>query len=161
MMKTIELPMENLAEIISLQMKRGGSATIKVKGSSMMPMLHHGISTVRLKTPGKSLKKGDVILYRRENGRYVLHRIIAVKSGENYLCCGDNCRETETVLQNQVFGVVCAFTRKGSEHTVEELPYQCYVWMMVHSMPVRGLLIRLRRMAGRCLHRKRSEKGNR
>lgn len=158
MMKTIELPMEDLAGIISLQMEHGGSATIKVKGSSMMPMLHHRISTVRLMAPEKPPKKGDVILYRRENGRYVLHRIVAVKSTEGFLCCGDNCRETEIVLPEQILGVVCAFTRKGSEHTVEELPYRCYTWLMVHSMPVRGMLIKLRRTAGRCLHRNRRGK---
>jgi hypothetical protein len=34
-------------------------------------------------------KKYDVIFYRRENGQYVLHRIIKIKK-DGYVCRGDN-----------------------------------------------------------------------
>ena len=38
--------------------------------------------------------KNDIILYRRENGKYVLHRIVKIK-GNDLLLCGDNQSDIE------------------------------------------------------------------
>ena len=88
------LPMEEISELLLLQMQNGGRGKLTVTGYSMMPMLHNGRDSVELTLPQGPCRKGDVILYRREDGRIILHRIIAM-DGENYICCGDNSPKGE------------------------------------------------------------------
>ena len=53
------LPMEALAELICLQTENGGTATLTVTGSSMMPMLHHQRDAVMLIQKAARQKKGE------------------------------------------------------------------------------------------------------
>ncbi len=82
-----EMPMGELAELIRFQLANGGVANLVVKGSSTAPMLHNGRDSVTLTPPAGPVKRGDVILYQRENGRYVLHRVIRCRE-DGLLCCG-------------------------------------------------------------------------
>lgn len=155
MFRTVEMPMQDLAELIREQISHGGTAVIMARGYSMMPMLHHERSSIWLKKPETGLKCGDVILYRRPEGRYVMHRIVKKQGADSFLCCGDNCCETEWVSGDHVLAVVSAFTRKGQQHTVEELPYRIYTWGMLRSMPFRKQILWFRRRIGRWMHGKR------
>ncbi|MBO5953037.1 MAG: S24/S26 family peptidase [Oscillospiraceae bacterium] len=147
-MQTVTIPMENLAQVLQLQLDRGGTATLTVTGSSMMPMLHSHTDTVFLVPVTASLKKKDLILYRRENGKYVLHRIVRQRSREAFICSGDNQWEPETVYAHQAIGLVNGFTRKGKRYSVEHLGYRIYVWFWVAIFPVRRPLIWMRRHLG-------------
>ena len=42
------LPMEQLAQLITLQLESGGRANLTVTGSSMLPMLRNGVDAVEL-----------------------------------------------------------------------------------------------------------------
>ena len=69
----------------------------------MLPLLRQGrdLFTVRAKKPGERLQVGDVALYRRPPGRYVLHRIVEAGEGE-YVLLGDNCvRYTARILRTE------------------------------------------------------------
>ena len=56
-----------------------GFAVVPISGTSMWPLLKEGKSQIQLVSGGtKQLKKGDVVLYRREDGTLVLHRIIKI-----------------------------------------------------------------------------------
>ena len=76
-MQTQVIPMKDLAELITLQLEKGGRAKLTVTGFSMRPMLHERRDSVVLIPVRQRQSAGDVILYLRENGQYVLHRIIA------------------------------------------------------------------------------------
>lgn len=84
-----------------------GFICIEFKGTSMLPIFKEGRDKVCIYSvkPEISLKKGDIILYKRESGLYVLHRIMAVK-GDGYVLCGDNHTTLEFgVKKSQVLGV--------------------------------------------------------
>ena len=84
-----------------------------ISGNSMNPFLVHGRDTVYLSKVKHPLKKGDMILYRRDNGAYILHRICQV-DGETYTLVGDAQTQLEPgVRQDQVLAVVNAVCRKG------------------------------------------------
>lgn len=72
------------------ELLRQGSTcvTVPVTGSSMVPFLHSG-DTVYLDAVPEMLHKGDVILYMRPNGDYVLHRICKLCSDGSLLVAGD------------------------------------------------------------------------
>lgn len=147
-MQTVTVPMEALAEVIALQLKKGGRARLTVTGSSMMPMLYHRRDSVTLVPATGQLKKGDVIFYRRENGQYVLHRIIAL-SPEGYVCSGDNQAMREPVTREQVLAVVDGFTRKGKSCKLDGFWYRMYKTAWVELFFLRPGYVAIRRRLGR------------
>lgn len=140
--------MEELAPLLRMQLENGGTARLAVTGYSMMPMLINHRDFVSLAAPEGPLKKGDIVLYLRADGRYVLHRIIDL-TGTEYTCCGDNQAEREAVRQEQILAVVTGFVRKGKYHAVDEIGYQLYTGLWVGGFRLRSPYIRLRRWLGK------------
>lgn len=129
---------EELLPLIREQIGRGGNVRIAPRGTSMMPMLRQGMDTVVLSPVPDQLRKYDIPFYRRGNGQFVLHRIVAV--GETYTCVGDNQFELEPgVGKDQMIAVVSAFTRGDREISVTSLSYQCYCRFWHYSRPARHL----------------------
>ena len=91
----------------------------------MLPMLRQGLDTVTISPVPGRLKKHDLPLYQRDDGKYILHRIIRV--GETYTCMGDNQTVKETgVRHDQMIGLVTAFTRGEKKISVENWRYRLY-----------------------------------
>ena len=111
--------------LIRESLAEGKSVRFSPKGVSMLPMLRQGQDSVVLSpVPGK-LQKYDLPLYQRQNGKYVLHRIVAV--GDTYTCLGDNQLTPERGLRHeQMVAVVTGFYRGEKYHSVTELGYRLY-----------------------------------
>lgn len=146
--------MEELAPLLAMQLGSGGAARLTVTGYSMMPMLRNHRDAVELIAPREPLRKGDIALYKRENGSYVLHRIIDVREG-TYICCGDNQAEQEPVRQEQLLALVTGFVRKGKYHGVQEWRYRLYTALWVYGFPFRRPYIIIRRWLGKQIRRKK------
>lgn len=153
-MQTRMLHMEDLSQIIDLQLSNGGRAPLIVTGCSMEPMLRHRRDSVVLIPVTGQCKKGDVIFYRRENGQYVLHRIVA-RNGCDYVCCGDNQAMREPVSHSQLIAVVEGFTRKGKRYDITSPGYRLYVFVWVELFFLRGVYIFIRRKIGSLYRRLR------
>lgn len=140
-MEVCRVPMEALYPILETQLQRG-EAQLPVTGVSMTPTIRGGRDFVRLKQMERPAKRGDILLYRRENGQFILHRV--VKGGEVLKCCGDRQLETETVRPEQALAVVSAICRKGRWFAVTSPLYRlcAAVWMI---LPLRRLALFLRR----------------
>lgn len=146
------LSMEQVAKLVQVQLSNGGVAQLNVTGYSMMPMLHHCRDQVQLATATGEEKIGDVIFYRRENGKYILHRIIAM-AADGYICCGDNQAEKEDVSRQQVIAVMTGFTRKGKTYSAKQAGYRLYTDLWVGLFCLRPAYISLRRRIGRLTHK--------
>ena len=134
--------------LIRERLVEGQSVSFSPRGTSMLPMLRQGVDSVTLSPLPKQLKKYDLPLYQRDNGQYVLHRIVGV--GETYTCIGDNQFELEPGLRpDQMIALVTAFTRDGKRIEVTALGYRlyCRVWCAIR--PVRHLWKRIRAVLGR------------
>lgn len=153
-METVIMPMESLIEVVLLQLQNGGRANLMVSGSSMMPMLRHRKDSVVLMPVSQRQKPGDVIFYRRDNGQYILHRIIRTTDG-GYVCCGDNQYEPESVEHRQLIAVVEEFTYKGKCYGVDATGYRLYTALWVGLFFLRRPYIALRRRLGRLRNRYR------
>ena len=117
--------MDELVPIFKEQLSLGKSVRFSPKGISMLPMLREGKDTVTLSAPPARLKKYDIPLYQRDNGKYVLHRVVSTKG--NYTCIGDNQFVYEpNIRPDQIIAVVTAFSRGEKEHSVRELGYRIY-----------------------------------
>lgn len=162
-LQTRIIPMEELSELIALQLESGGVARLTVTGCSMLPLLRHGKDAVELTAITGNEKKGDILLYRRKNGQFVLHRAIA-ETQTGFLCCGDNQAQKETVDRDQLLAVVCGYLRGGKHYTLRHFPYRVYTAAWVGLFPLRRYYIAIRRRLGklrsrlrRMLRRKRHE----
>ena len=148
-MEVSTIPMEELAEILSLQMASGGTARLVVTGDSMYPTFRHRKDVVFLQPVSRALKRGDLILYKRENGQYVLHRIVTKPKNGAFICCGDNQWEKEPVKAHQVIAVTNGFIRKGKPGNESDFSYRLRVGLWIFLFPVRRPLLALRRKLGR------------
>ena len=145
--KKRSIPMEELYKVVSLQLENGGRARLTVTGRSMLPLLRAYRDAVELIPVSGQQKKGTIILYRRENGQFVLHRIVALTEN-GYICCGDNEAVREPVAQEQLLAAVDGLIRKGKTVTMKNLSYRGYVALWVGLFPLRGFYIKVRRWCG-------------
>lgn len=149
-----DVPMAALSPLMEEVLARGASVELTVTGNSMYPMLRHRVSRARL-APAISLQVGDIPFYRRENGAYVLHRIVAVEHG-TYTCCGDNQWVLEPgVRPDQIIAVMTHFARKKRWTSCENVWYHAYWLLWVKIRPLRRLIFggfrRVKRKVGQLL----------
>ena len=149
-METVKIPMEELAEVLKLQLEQGGRAELIVTGSSMHPLYHSRRDKVIL-TP-RVAKKPDVILYRRDNGQYILHRIVREKK-DIFIVTGDNQWVLEEVRPDQIIAAVDGWYHKGKYHTPNELWYKLYVCFWVGFLMLRRPILALRRRCGKLVRK--------
>ena len=124
--------MEQLMPLIRECLAAGQSVRFFPKGVSMLPMLREGIDSVVLSPVPERLNQYDLPLYQRENGQYILHRII--DAGETYTCMGDNQFVPEPgIHRGQILGVVTAFYRGERKHDVQEPAYRLYCKLWYHT----------------------------
>jgi len=97
-----------------------------IHGRSMLPMLEEATDAVRLTPVTRELVPGDIPLYRRPDGTYVLHRILAVRKN-CYVIRGDNCAFLEKVPKAWVIAVTEGYFKKGDYVPVTDEGYQAYV----------------------------------
>ncbi|MBQ4618190.1 MAG: S24/S26 family peptidase [Clostridia bacterium] len=128
-------------------LKEQGFYAAAVHGVSMEPLLCNHRDTVFIE-PFDTLKKRDVVLYRRDSGQLVLHRLLS-QSGDTCIVCGDNDFVRETIRVSQILGVMTAFTRKGRTVRVTSKRYRLYSRLWNASMPTKRALHRIRRIGRR------------
>ena len=134
--QTKDVSFETLIPLIQDCLARGKNVWIYPKGTSMLPMIRQGVDKVLLSPLPDKLKKYDLPFYRRDNGQFVLHRI--VEAGETYTCLGDNQFILERcVRQEQMIAVVSAFERNGKNFSVNRLSYQLYCRFWHYTRPIR------------------------
>ncbi len=137
----------NLIEIypiIKEKIDNGGTVQLPITGKSMRPLLVWGRDTVEI-VKCDNPKKGDIIFYLRDNGQFVLHRIIGTDEN-GYILCGDNQWVKEYGIEDRhIIAVVRSITRKGKIIEVTNITYRIYsnVWMAM--MPVRKPILRFTR----------------
>lgn len=111
--KVSVLPPEILMEPLLALLDEAEYVPLVISGGSMMPFLVDGRDTVYLSRVTRPLKRGDMILYRRDSGAYVLHRIYRVEP-EGFCLVGDAQTVTERgIRREQVLALVSAVRRKG------------------------------------------------
>ena len=127
------------------ELRAGRTVAAPTRGTSMQPLLYEGQTLVVLMPCFGPLKKGDVALYKRPDGMYVLHRVVRVQAG-SYAIRGDNCYYVEQVRPEQVLGVMTEVVRKGKTIRVTDPAYRCYaaVWMAVYPLRAKWRTLRWR-----------------
>ena len=137
-MKTVDTK-EYLDEVRSLLHQGQTSLPVPVAGISMGPFLHEG-DMVYLDLPARPLRKGDIVLFTRPNGRYILHRIVTCCPDGSYLILGDNQTLPEPVAQEQIRAIVTSAVRKGKLITPKSLLWRFFAHPWRWLAPCRRLI---------------------
>lgn len=136
-----EIDISEMIPIIEESLKNGNKVKFKVRGNSMYPTLIEQRDSVFLERKDK-YKKYDIILYRRDNGHYVLHRIIGTKNG-CFKLCGDNQTEIEyPIRENQIVAAATAFERKGSIIDANDFKYNILVHIWTNFIFLRPFMMK-------------------
>lgn len=125
---------------IEQELERQGRVLIQTVGVSMEPLLHNRKSTVIIERVPEKLRKYDVVLYKRSGGEYVLHRVIKVRQ-EDYLICGDNGVERESVSRDRIIGIMTGFYPETDDQfiSIRNEKYQMYVQTWIRRYVVRWI----------------------
>ena len=136
------LPPEELMEQLLGLLDVAEQVPLVISGSSMYPFLHHRRDTVYLAKITEPLKRGDMILYQRGSGQYVLHRIIRVGQG-TYDLLGDRQTVIEPgIPENRVLAVVTAVRRDGKLLKSGDPTWDFYEKCWIRLIRLRPWLIR-------------------
>lgn len=139
-----------LAGLIEEKLELGEEVEIPASGNSMYPLFRHGKDSVRLQkiVPG-TLQTYDMVLYQRDCGSYILHRIVGIKK-DGYVLRGDAQYANEyPVREDQMIAKVSSFCRNGRRICCTHPAYRIYarVWCGTFVLRKVGSALKRRAMA--------------
>ena len=122
---------------------QGQSVQLPPTGWSMYPLIAEGRDQVIIEPASPAeLRRGDVVLYRRDSGILVLHRICRCTEAGFYMV-GDNQRAIEGPLRpDQIKGKMAAVIRKGKTIPVTSPVYRILTGLWLLARPVRPQISR-------------------
>ncbi len=123
------LTLEQILPLLESATEKGAPFRFFQRGTSMLPMLRQGVDSVQLVSKEKRPPKiGEVILYRRKNGAFVLHRIIGEGKDGSFITCGDNQGIPEKgVGYDSIIAVLDLFYRGEEPISADDEKYLKYV----------------------------------
>ena len=131
-----------LFPVIEETVKSGGSIKVKIAGYSMYPLVTSRRDSVLLVKADK-IKKGDVPLIRREDGSFVLHRVVGIKDGKLKLR-GDYEQKIEyPVDPSRVVAVAKGFYRKERFISCDSRKYKLYTFFWMNTAAIRPVMLKL------------------
>lgn len=126
-------------------LEQGKRLRIKPRGYSMYPLIVPGRDEVFVeRVSPESLRRGDVVLYRRmDENILVLHRIWKRK-GDAFFLVGDNQKEIEGPLEaSQIKGKMTGILRNGHKISSLNVIYLLYSHIWLWLRPCRPQISRV------------------
>ena len=127
---------------------------ITVTGTSMYPFLKGSRDSVELsKIAFESLKRGDIVLIKRDSGDYVLHRVLKKKKDCFYII-GDAQQWVEgPLMPAQLLAVVTKLKRKKRTFDCSSPLVKTAVWIWLMLIPFRYMIFKLGRLLLRLIRK--------
>ncbi|MBR3646973.1 MAG: hypothetical protein IKN59_01095 [Paludibacteraceae bacterium] len=118
-------------------------------GTSMMPLLRQRRDLMVIEKKGpERLHWLDVPLFKRDNGQYVLHRVMWVRKND-YVLCGDNQWYLERgITDKHILGVLTQVDRDGKRLDMRSTKMRLYGLFQWLIYPLRATLLLARYTPG-------------
>lgn len=138
---------EELFPVLKELLDSGKDVSLNTKGCSMIPFIHER-DTLYVAPAPEVLKRGDMAVFQRMSGEYVMHRIRYVRDGANgtkeYYFIGDAQNWTEgPIFREQIFGLVTAVKRRGKWTDKKNFVWWFYRHVWLWAVPVRRLVFKV------------------
>ena len=122
-------------------------------GYSMYPLIKGERDLMVIKPVTVPLRRLDIPLYKRDNGKYIVHRIIKV-ADDGYVLCGDNCLDKEYgITDKHIIGVMTTVVRDGKAIPADGFKNRLYAHIICDFFPLRRLIFLFRRFRNFVLRR--------
>lgn len=120
--------MKDLVLLAEEYLSSGKEVVISAKGNSMKPLLRDNKDRIVLTGyKPEELEIGQVVLYKRNDGSFVIHRIVD-KQEDKYVMLGDFQTVIEKgVTKEQIIAVASGFIRGKNEFRESSKFYKFYV----------------------------------
>lgn len=139
----IVVPEVLLEEYRTLLYKDGAECLpLVISGWSMTPFLIHGRDTVYLSRLTRAPRRGDMLLYRRDSGDYILHRVYR-EENETLTMLGDAQWIPEPGIRpDQIIAVVTRVERKGKPLAPGSFWWEFFEKVWIRIVPLRQIILR-------------------
>ena len=132
------ISLEEIYPAIKETLLSGGTVELPITGTSMFPLLKAGCDPVIIKADSE-FAVGDIIFYRRDDGHFVLHRIVGTDEN-GYILCGDNQTLLEkNITDRHIIAKVIEIRRDGKTILPQDPKYSKYVNFWIKALPHRRL----------------------
>lgn len=143
---SIEVDTREYVAVLKEMVGQGMEVSMTVSGTSMEPFLMDHRDRIYFRKPEGALKKGDMVFFQRENGAYVMHRIMKVRKQQYYLA-GDHQTSLEgPIEEKQIFAKVVSVERAGAWLTEEDRLWKFYGGLWRRLFWVRKVVNKLKRI---------------
>lgn len=148
----IQTSFEELYPLMRERLDAGGEIVFSPKGKSMRPFLRAGRDRVVLvrtafdaAEPNDRPQRGDILLYRRSDGSFVLHRFIGRDKNGSPIFCGDAQAHLERGVASEAVIARVAEVLRGKQRIVcrdhRRWRWAGRVWIFL--FPARSLVLRV------------------
>lgn len=138
------------------QLAAGGAAPalrVPLIGHSMQPLVRKMRDIVTILPVSRPLRKGDIVLFRRADGVYVVHRLIRIEK-DAVQTLGDNCPRPDAPLPiSEVLGIVTHVQRGKRTLHVDTPSWRWAGRLWSAILPVRNCYRSCRRFIARPIKR--------
>lgn len=148
-----------LMALVLPMIEQGKTVKITVTGFSMYPLVSSRRDAVLL-AKAEDIKVGDVPLFVREDGSYILHRLVGEKDGA-FVAMGDYETEKEyPVYRENIVAKAVGFYRKGRYIDCQSAGYRVYSFVWRKVACIRPFLLRTMGKMAMRVEQKRIRKQN-
>ena len=133
---------EEFIRIIEDKFLKSENVNLTVTRNSMVPFLVHKRDSVILSAPDDIIRKGDILFYRRKNGKCVLHRVKKITDQGLYFI-GDSQNTIEGPLDKSCVLAKCnSVIRKGKLIDNKSIIWKFFRNIWLNIIPLRLPLIK-------------------
>ncbi len=122
-----EFELYEVLPVLTEVLESGGEFRLYPKGTSMLPLICAGEDSVLL-AKCEELTLNGMYLYRRKNGKFVLHRLVAFEKNGDPVFRGDNQTRLEHgITRADVIAAVCGVFKKDVPYPLDSREYRAYL----------------------------------
>lgn len=141
MTNKLEIPDCIMIEEIGRLVREGKTVSFRTTGNSMRPFITGGSDSVTVAAVNE-IRKGDILLCRISEKKYVLHRMIKNENGTITLMGDGNLSGTEKCSRRNVIGkAVMIIKASGKRIDCCSVKMRMFAWLWFKLLPLRKYLL--------------------
>lgn len=151
MSNPVAVDLEMIYPVIKETLENGNSFTFSPRGKSMLPLIRQGVDSVKISPINRKINKYDIPLYRRDNGQFVLHRVVGLKD-DGYIMCGDNQHVYEYGIEDRhLIGLLTEIIRPDKVVKTTDPDYISYSHKRVLQQRIKCMLAKVKSLVKKIL----------
>lgn len=138
------IPAVQWSAVILPILNEGHALKLPFEGLSMHPLLAGGRDEVMIEAASrKHLKRGDITLFKREDGMHILHRIHHVKDKKYYMLGDAQTWIEGPIEETDMLAVVTSIIRKGKTIECSRFSYRMISELWLCLRPLRPFILNI------------------